>query len=59
MKRLMKTIAVFIVTGFIGPLLRVSTYKVKFGEDIYSFLYSLILFLWPTQPFAVIECGQK
>lgn len=53
---------VFAITGLIGPLLRLLTWPPgqftdRFGETVASFVYDLVLLIWPTQPLAVMEAS--
>jgi len=51
---------IFTAMAFMGPLLRLATWPPSRFEKatssaVENFVYDLVLYLWPTQPLAVIE----
>lgn len=55
MKTSSRSILVFLACGLVGPLLRWATWPPKPASIGGDFVYDLVLFLWPTQPLAVME----
>jgi hypothetical protein len=55
MKIFSGSILVFLACGLAGPLLRWATWPPKPASTGGDFVYDLVLFLWPTQPLAVME----
>lgn len=55
-----KVLLLFAVAGLLGPLLRwltwpPSSFQKSTSAEVEDFIASLTLFLWPSQPFAVVE----
>jgi hypothetical protein len=51
---------VFVVMALVGPLIRLLTWPSSrvggvLSEGVGTFIYELVLLLWPTQPLAVME----
>ena len=60
MRTVAGSILIFVASGLVGPLLRWATWPPSHapqgsGFSFDDFIYDLVLFLWPTQPLAVME----
>ena len=55
MKTSSRPIIVFLASGLVGPLLRWATWPPTPTSTGGDFVYDLVLLLWPTQPFTVME----
>ena len=60
MRTVVRSILIFMACGLAGPLLRWVTWPPTptpqgSGFSFDDFIYDLVLFLWPTQPLAVLE----
>jgi hypothetical protein len=60
MQKMLISTAIFSAAGLLGPIIRfgMSLYQKYDSEvsiSIYNFIYSLVIYTWPAQPFAIMD----